>query len=185
MSLEIEYYPLSEIEGWPGNPKAHDVPFIEKSIDKHGFNDPLARDSSGVLVEGHGRTKALRRMKDRGKPAPEHVQIESGTWLVPVLTLDFQSDEHREAYMIAHNKSTEKGGWDDETLAEVLARQKAERPDASDTGFGEEEMEGLIERFSPQEGEDEIPESFDEKDEDVEIEYRCPKCSYEWSGEPK
>lgn len=182
--LELEYYPLSEIEGWPGNPKEHDVPVISKSIENHGFNDPIARDTSGVIVEGHGRTKALRAMKEEGSPPPDHVYAEEGEWMVPVLTLDFESDDHREAYMIAHNRTTERGGWNEEILAETLARQRAERSDPSDTGFEEEQIEDLIERFVPDGEEDEIPDSFSEKDEDVEIEYRCPKCGYEWSGEP-
>lgn len=29
------------------------------------------------------------------------------------------------------------------------------------------------------------PEDFPEYDEDVETEYRCPHCGYEWSGKPK
>lgn len=185
--LELEYYPLSEIEGWPGNPKSHDVPFIEKSISSHGFNDPIARDaSSSRLVEGHGRTKALRAMKERGEDPPKNVRAEGDDWRVPVLTLDFRSEEHVEAYMIAHNRSGERGGWDEETLAESLARQKASSRDESESGFEEEEIEDLIERFVPeQEDSGEIPDDFDEVDEDIDIEYRCPKCGHEWSGEPK
>lgn len=30
----------------------------------------------------------------------------------------------------------------------------------------------------------ESPEQFPEYDEDIDIEYRCPKCGYEWSGKP-
>ena len=31
----------------------------------------------------------------------------------------------------------------------------------------------------------EAPEDFLEYDEDLETEYHCPKCGYEWSGQPK
>jgi len=49
------------------------------------------------------------------------------------------------------------------------------------TGFEENEIEKLMTQYF-----DEAPETFDEFDEDdVETEYRCPKCNYEWSGKPR
>lgn len=160
--MQIEYYPLRRIEKWPGNPKDHDLWFLQTSINEHGFNDPMARDANtGKLVEGHGRTSALRQMKDKGQAPPDNiipytgpddapknitdeVAPNPGDWLVPVITLDFDSDEQVEAYILAHNKAAERGGWDDELLAEVLQRQFEGTGEVKDTGFSPDEAEALL-----------------------------------------
>lgn len=121
--LKIEYRPLSEVEQWPRNPKQHDTAGIDQSIERWGYNDPMAIDErTGKLVEGHGRLAALRRLKEAGKDPPGRVKLrKDGEWLVPVLRgVSFANESEAEAYLLAHNRLVERGGWDDAMLAAIL-----------------------------------------------------------------
>jgi hypothetical protein len=179
MQLEIEYVALTEVEGWPRNAKTHDEDLIRDSIMRFGFNDPLAVNATtGKLLEGHGRLKCLRDMKLTGQDPPLRVEARDGEWYVPVVQgVGFESDLEAEAYMLAHNRSTEKGGWYDATLATILR-------DVVDTDLGLKGI-GFDETFMRQLLENQ-PSDFDDIDPDkMGCDYQCPKCSYEWSGKPK
>lgn len=122
-ALRIEYLPLDELSRWPGNPKAHADDAIAASISRFGFRDPLAIDeTSGRLIAGHGRLTALERAHAAGSPAPQFVQVrDDGMWLVPVTRGGSFTDEaEASAYLVAHNRTSELGGWDDKLLAEFL-----------------------------------------------------------------
>lgn len=132
---QIKYLPLSEIEKWPRNPKKHDLPTIKDSIRRFGFVElPVRDEKSGRLVAGHGRQEALSEMHAQGEEPPANVRVrEDGEWLVPILCgISFKDDREAEAYIIASNRLTERGGWD-----EALVQQIIETPgfDALGTGL--------------------------------------------------
>lgn len=122
-ALRIEYLPLDELSRWPGNPKAHADDAIAASISRFGFRDPLAIDeTSGRLIAGHGRLTALERAHAAGTPAPQFVQVRGdGMWLIPVTRGGSFADEaEASAYLVAHNRTSELGGWDEGLLADFL-----------------------------------------------------------------
>ena len=101
--LRIEYVTLSEIRPYERNARRHadeDVGAIVKSIRQFGFLDPIGV-WRGVIVEGHGRWLAARKL---------------GMETVPVIRLDELTDEQRRAYALAHNKTAELSSWDFESL---------------------------------------------------------------------
>lgn len=94
MELKIEYVPIESIHEYSGNAKKHtkkQVKQIADSIQEFGFNDPIAVDGSGIVIEGHGRLLAARSL---------------GMDKVPVITLDGLTDEQRRAYTLIHNQLT-------------------------------------------------------------------------------
>lgn len=105
MKLEIEYLPLSEINGYEGNAKMHPAQQIEQiaaSIAELGFNDPIAIwGENNTIVEGHGRVLAAFKL---------------GLDTVPVIRLDGLTDEQRRAYALIHNQLTMNSGFDAERL---------------------------------------------------------------------
>jgi hypothetical protein len=190
--ITIEYTPLSEIEGWPRNPKLHDDTGIKLSIVAHGFNDPPAVDErSGRLVEGHGRIESLREMKSAGESPPDRVVIreDDGEWMVPVLRgISFDSEEQAQAYLLAHNRLTEKGGWDERELQMMLQDLLEDSEDVlASSGFSVEELDALTEAVlgTASVGAPEPPDDFGDVDPEAELQYRCPKCAYEWDGTPR
>ena len=115
--LALKYIPLSTVKRWIRNTKRHDIPVIIKSIEKHGFRDPLGFDininnGAGGIVEGNGRDEALKIMFAQNPKKPPRGIMNDGTdWLVPVLFgVDAKSQAAAESYGFDSNNITMMGG---------------------------------------------------------------------------
>ena len=151
--LRIEYMPLAELLGrqFTGNPKAHDDEAIRGSVERFGFQDPIAIDErTGRMSEGHGRLEALRAMREAGETPPENVRAapDGADWLVPVVRgASFKSKAELERYIVAHNQTTIAGGWGDgQLLAGILRRAEASNVPARVLGFTAEAMRAILVR---------------------------------------
>lgn len=142
-----EYLPLSGIKAAKRNPKLHG-PSIASSIERFGYADGVIMDErTGRLVAGHGRTENLTRMRDAGQAPPDGVQVdaETGEWLVPVQRgWSSRSDAEAEAFLLAHNKTTEEGGWDEEQLSASLKELASLEVKLDGLGFEDDELKALI-----------------------------------------
>lgn len=147
-SRHVEYLPLDEIIPAPHNPKRHATDGLISSIARFGYATPALRDErTGRLVVGHGRTEAVRRMRDAGDQPPSGVQVDdAGRWLVPVVCgWASRSDAEADAYLVADNRHTELGGWDHQELADLLADVQAYDPDLVDiAGWDLADLEELL-----------------------------------------
>lgn len=117
--LKIEYIPVSELREYENNTRHHarkDVEAIMQSIKDFGFNDAIGIWKDNVIIEGHGRYRAAKRL---------------GMETVPCVRLDHLTDEQRKAYGIAHNKTAENSTWDKEAL-----RVEVESLNVDLTSFG-------------------------------------------------
>jgi len=145
-ALRVEYVPLADVVPANANPKQHDLEGLRSSMVRFGFGDPMALDErTGRLLEGHGRREALLAMLAEGAEPPRNVRSEGGAWLVPVVrgfrTFD---DAEAEAYLIAHNRLVERGGWDDKALLASLRRiEKAGGPGLAGLGWSQENVDAL------------------------------------------
>ena len=152
--MKLSYVPLSQLEGWPGNPKNHDLDLIRSSIERFGFNDPMSVDGrTQRLLEGHGRLKVLRELHDDGGDPPAHITVrkKDGEWLVPIVEgVSFETDQEAEAYLIGHNRSTELGGWDEGKLREIFKDlAEDEHNSYEEVGFTTDEVESILEEPLP------------------------------------
>jgi ParB-like chromosome segregation protein Spo0J len=155
----IEAMPLGQIKAAKKNPKQHSAE-IGTSVGRFGYVEPIVLDErTGRIVAGHGRREALMAMRKRGDAPPAGIKAEGDEWLVPVLRgWASRSDAEADAYLLASNKLTEAGGWDDKALAELLKDLEAQ--DALDgVGFTDAELQALL-------GAGEFSESEDEEGED-------------------
>jgi len=139
----IEYKPLPELREAENNPKAHDIEATVTSIKAHGFVAPfIVNSNTDRMVVGHGRREALLAMQAAGEPAPEGVVDVGSVWMVPVMAVDL-TPEKAQSYLLADNRITELGGWDEEALASLLQDLEGEGLlDA--TGFGSDDLEDLL-----------------------------------------
>jgi hypothetical protein len=121
--IRVEYVDFEEINKWPRNPKDHDLHEIRKSFARFGFIKPVLLDEgTQKLVAGHGRLDTLRVMRDMQKGPPRGIKVVDDTWLVPVLRgVAFKDPTEAEAFLIADNRLSEIGGWDQDLLAEMLS----------------------------------------------------------------
>lgn len=117
----------------PQNARTHgdeQVAEIAGAIRAFGFNDPIGVMPNNMIVEGHGRLMAARRL---------------GMESVPVIRLPHLSEAQRRAYVLAHNRIAEHAGWDDEILAnELLSLRDEYDMDLADAGFSATDLEDLL-----------------------------------------
>ena len=130
--LKIQYVPLDDLIPYARNSRTHSddqVAQIAASIREFGFTVPVLVDGQNGLIAGHGRVMAARKL---------------GMESVPCIRVDYLSDAQKRAYVLADNKLTLNGGWDTDLLALELGDLKSDGFDLALTGFGDEEILGLL-----------------------------------------
>lgn len=139
--LKIEYVPLDQLKPYERNARKHgdtDIDAIAASIKRFGFKDPIGVWGKDIIVEGHGRLLAAKKLNLAE---------------VPIIRLDDLTDEERRMYALAHNKTAELSAWDFDTMDTEL-EELGEMFDVEDFGFEpfltKEEQRSIIE--------DEVPE---------------------------
>lgn len=143
MEYNIEFVEVSELKPYENNVKIHDdvqIDYIIKSIKQFGFKQNLVIDKNNVIIIGHGRFEAAKRI---------------GMKSVPCIRATDLSEEQIKALRIADNKLSEKAVWDNDALSEEL-KSIGESIDMTDLGFGGFELDILTKDFEP--------EKFDEDD---------------------
>ena len=132
--MNIVQKKTDEIKPYEKNPRKNDhaVKFVAASIEQFGFKVPIVIDKDGVIVAGHTRWKAAKKL---------------GIEKVPCVVADDLSDEQIKAFRLADNKVSEKADWDFELLNEEL--DEIIDFDMSDFGFydsyNEDEFDHLFE----------------------------------------
>ncbi|CAK0742145.1 ParB family transcriptional regulator, chromosome partitioning protein [uncultured Gammaproteobacteria bacterium] len=138
--LQIETRPLDRLIPYARNARIHSdeqVAQIAASLAEFGFNNPCLVDEQGVLIAGHGRVLAARRL---------------GLETVPVIVLAHLSEAQKKAFRIADNKLALNAGWDEELLRLEMAELQALDFDLDLTGFGGEELENLLDGDGEEDG---------------------------------
>lgn len=121
--MNIVELKLGEVRPYEKNPRKNDeaVKFVAESIKQFGFKVPIVIDHNGVIVAGHTRYKAAKKLK-----------MET----VPCIVADDLTEEQIKAFRLADNKVAEKAEWD----FDLLADEMEELFDFDMTVFGFEEM---------------------------------------------
>lgn len=98
---------IDELIPYDNNPRNNDeaVEKVALSISSFGFKVPIVIDQNNVIVTGHTRLKAAKKL---------------GLSTVPCIKADDLTDEQIKAFRLADNKVGEIAEWDFEKLAEEL-----------------------------------------------------------------
>lgn len=127
---------LTEIIPYEKNPRKNDeaVKYVAESIKQFGFKVPIVIDKDNVIVAGHTRYKASKKL---------------GLKEVPCIVADDLTEEQIKAYRLADNKVAEQAEWDFDLLGEELS--DILDIDMGDFGFDlsveEEEKEAVEDEF--------------------------------------
>lgn len=118
--MQIIEKKISELKPYEKNPRRNDnaVDYVEKSIEQFGFKVPIVIDNNGIVVCGHTRMKAAKKL---------------GLKTVPCIIADDLTDEQIKAFRLADNKVSEFAEWDNRTLKKEL--EGIFDIDMSDFGF--------------------------------------------------
>lgn len=105
--MEMIMKRMDEIHPYDKNPRKNDeaVKYVAESIKQFGFKVPIVIDHDGIIVAGHTRYKAARKLKMDA---------------VPCIVADDLTDEQIKAFRLADNKVAEKAEWDFDLLAGEL-----------------------------------------------------------------
>lgn len=148
---------INDIIPYEKNPRKNNdaVPYVAESIKQFGFKVPIVIDKNNVIVAGHTRYKAAKKL---------------GLNEVPCIVADDLTEEQIKAFRLADNKVAEKAEWDFDLLEDEL--QDLMQFDMSVFGFeDEEEQEEELE--AEEDGYDEeIPEEPKSRQGDI---YRLGK----------
>jgi ParB-like chromosome segregation protein Spo0J len=129
--VPIELWSIEDIEPYPFNNKKHPEKHIEllaRSIKTQGHLEPLVLDAKGVIISGHGRFLALKRL---------------GRLKVAVRVLRDISESEAMALRISANK-TVSNEYDTDMLSQELNRLSEMEFDISVLGFDDKELSMLI-----------------------------------------
>jgi hypothetical protein len=128
---KVERVSIARLVPYARNARTHSeeqVGQIAASIKEWGWTVPVLVDEDGGIIAGHGRVLAALKL---------------GLAEVPAMTARGWTEAQKRAYVLADNKLTLNGGWDEAMLADEL-RQLVGQFDVSLIGFAESELAKLL-----------------------------------------
>lgn len=146
---ETVMMPIGDVIPYENNPRHNKeaVAKVAASLREFGFRQPIVVDKNNVIVVGHTRLQAAKKLKMKE---------------VPVLVADDLTEEQIKAYRLADNKTAEFAKWDDDLLQVEL--DGIAEIDMSEFGFD-------LDLDDEEESEDDADIEEDDVTDDVES--RC------------
>jgi len=149
--MKIETADINTIKPYENNPRKLKDSAIDKvamSLKEYGFRQPIVVDKDRVIVVGHTRYRASKKL---------------GFKEVPITIADNLTPEQINAYRIADNRTAEESEWDSELLKMEIKDLEAKDFKLDLLGFNEDQLNDML--FEEKQGltdEDEVPEAPEE-----------------------
>jgi DNA modification methylase len=131
-NLQVVTWPVEKLIPYARNARTHSdeqVTQIAASIAEFGWTNPILAGSDGIIVAGHARLQAARKL---------------GMTEVPVIILDHLSETKRRALVLADNRLALNAGWDEEMLRVELESIREDGFGLEVIGFTDDELEDLL-----------------------------------------
>lgn len=157
--LTVIYKGVNELIPYVNNPRNNEaaVDKVASSIQEFGFKVPIIVDSQNVIIAGHTRFKASKKL---------------GLKEVPCIVSDDLTEAQIKAFRIADNKVSELATWDEELLSLELEQLAEMGYDLELTGIEMDELDNLLDDEDEQE-EDKYTSKMDVPQ--YEITGECPR----------
>lgn len=148
--MEIKELKLGDIKPYDKNPRKNDeaVQYVAASIKEFGFKVPIVIDKDNVIVAGHTRYKAAKKL---------------GLKTAPCVVAEDLSDEQIKAFRLADNKVAEKAEWD----LDLLDEEMIDLVEFDMEQFGFDLVVEMDEEVQEDDGDLEIPEEPKSKVGDI------------------
>lgn len=107
MEEKIVYLKLDDLKPYENNPRKNEkaIDMVSKSIEDFGFKNPIIVDSNMVIIAGHTRLEAAKKL---------------GLKEVPVIIADDLTEDQANALRLVDNRTNEVAEWDFEKLKQEL-----------------------------------------------------------------
>jgi ParB-like chromosome segregation protein Spo0J len=146
--LKVVRWAIEKLLPYARNARTHtdeQIAQVAASIVEFGWTNPILVGADGVVIAGHARLLAARKL---------------GMTEVPVIVLDHLSETQRRALVLADNRLALSAGWDEEMLRVELESLDEDGFDIDLVGFTDDELAHLLaDQDAPADGEDEVPET--------------------------
>lgn len=144
--MEIINKKIEELKPYENNPRNNEnaIDYVANSIKEFGFKVPLVIDKDGVIVTGHTRYQACKKL---------------GINEIPCIIADDLTDTQIKAFRIADNKTNDMAEWNDDLLS-VELKEVLDEIDMTDFGFGDFELSMLTEDMEPDGYDDDIIKEY-------------------------
>lgn len=146
----IDLVPIATLTKNPRNARVHSESQIAQlmhSMQQFGFTIPLLIDEHNMIIAGHGRMEALKRLN---QPT------------APVIRLSHLSEAEKRAYILADNQIPMLAEWDESLLRDELVLLRDDDFDLSLIGFDDEMLHDLFtddeNAYAGQTDDDAVPE---------------------------
>ena len=148
--MEVKMFDVNDIVPYENNPRNNEsaVDAVVESIKEFGFKVPIIVDKNNVIIAGHTRYKAAKKL---------------GMKIVPVLKDEDLTPDQVKAFRIMDNKSSEKSNWDYEALLKEMDSLKLDDYNLELTGFSLNEIDDLIDKYIPKEINEDLEFDVDEE----------------------
>ena len=151
---KVQEVRLADLKPYEKNAKVHGSEQVDKiaaSIKEFGFLSPLLIDKDMNIIAGHGRVMAAKQL---------------GMETAPAVFIEGLTETQRRAYILADNKLTELGGWDDDMVKIELEALNMEDFNIELTGFTLDDIDDWFQKRnrwddSREDGNDEYNEFLD------------------------
>ena len=131
--MKIEKISIDKIKMYENNAKEHPNWQIEKlseTIKKIGYRSPIIVDENNMILAGHGRYMALKKLGYSDVQVVRHTDL---------------TEEDKKAYMIADNQYTLNTGFNMEILKQEIEELESVDFNTSLLGFDEIELQEIME----------------------------------------
>ena len=131
----MQYLEIDKIVPYARNPrKNQDIDKVASSIKEYGFQQPLVLDKDNIIIVGHTRFSAAKKL---------------GLKKIPCLIADKLTESQVKAYRIADNRVAEESKWDNELLNLELIELQKDNIDLENLGFESAELEKIFSNDDP------------------------------------
>ena len=129
--MKVVNVPVSEIVPYENNPRVNEgaVEQLARIIEQFGFRNPAVLNKDKVIIEGHTRLLAVKKL---------------GWETMPCIIATDLTPEQEQALRIADNKIAEIAEWDEDKLRVELAALQEAGIDLSLLAFGDDEIDELL-----------------------------------------
>ena len=131
--MKLEKVNIDNIRMYENNTKEHpewQIEGLSETIKKIGYRSPIIVDENNMILAGHGRYMALKKLGYRDVQVVRHTDL---------------TEEDKKAYMIADNQYTLNTGFNMEILRQEIEELESIDFDTSLLGFDEIELQEIME----------------------------------------
>jgi DNA modification methylase len=147
--LRVEDIRISELRPYQNNARRHPAAQLDKlvaSIRDFGFLVPILVDHENLVIAGHARLEAAKRLS---------------LLAVPCIRADHLTEPQKRAFTIIDNRLAQDAKWDFEALAKEFEFLQGQNIDIATTGFELPEIEMILDsgaQKSPAVEDDHLPD---------------------------